>query len=59
MINSYLFYDEINNYEFLCEENRNKLLKLNKELEEYQNKIEEDTIQKIKEKIKKIINNIH
>ena len=53
MINSYLFYDEINNNEFLCEENRNKLLKLNKELEEYQNKIEEDTIQKIKEKIKK------
>ena len=58
-MNSYLFNDEINNYEFLSEENRNKLLKLNKELEEYQNKIEEDTIQKIKEKIKKIINNIH
>ena len=28
-MNSYLFYDEINNYEFLSEENRNKLLKLN------------------------------
>ncbi len=39
-MNSYLFNDEINNYEFLSEENRNKLLKLNKELEKYQNKIE-------------------
>ena len=59
MINSYLLYDEINNYEFLSEENRNKLLKLNDELENYQNKIEENTIKKIKEKITKIINNIH
>ena len=59
MINSYLFYDEINNYEFLSEENRNKLLKLNEELEKYQNKIEENTIQNIKEKIMKIIKNIH
>ena len=56
MINSYLLYDEINNYEFLSEENRNKLLKLNDELENYQNKIEENTINKIKEKINKIIN---
>ena len=58
-MNSYLFNDEINNYEFLSEENRNKLLKLNEELEKYQNKIEENTIKKIKEKITKIINNIH
>ena len=59
MINSYLFYDEINNYEFLSEENRNKLMNLNEELEKYQNKIEENTIQNIKEKIMKIIKNIH
>ena len=59
MINSYLFYDEINNYEFLSEENRNKLMNLNEELEKYQNKIEEKTIQNIKEKIMKIIKNIH
>jgi hypothetical protein len=59
MINSYLFYDEINNYEFLSEENRNKLMNLNEDLEKYQNKIEEKTIQNIKEKIMKIIKNIH
>ena len=59
MINSYLLYDEINNYEFLSEENRNKLMNLNEELEKYQNKIEENTIQNIKEKIMKIIKNIH
>ena len=57
MINSYLFYDEINNYEFLSEEKRNKLMNLNEELEKYQNKIEENTIQNIKEKIMKIIKN--
>ena len=52
MINSYLFYDEINNYEFLSEENRNKLLKLDEELEK-------NIIKNFKETIMKIINNIH
>ena len=59
MINSYLFYDEINNYEFLSEESRNNLLKLNEELENFKDKIEEDTINKIKEKINKIIHNFN
>ena len=36
-MNSYLFNDEINNYEFLSEENRNKLLKLDEELEKKYN----------------------
>lgn len=58
-INSFLFYDEINNFEFLSEESRNNLLKLNEELENFKDKIEEDTINKIKEKINKIIHNLN
>ena len=36
-MNSYLFYEEINNYEIFPEENRNKLLKLIEELEKKYN----------------------